>query len=118
MREVWKPFSLRDLLKPKHCVRPSGQGVAGNLLVNELASARGGRYVASMNGVMAVGAPVHQGQACTVVVSRVTLQTKRRLAQRQQILVRRTMRRMTLQAILSNGRMLEREWPLKLSVAA
>jgi len=44
------------------------------LLVDEPASARGGRYVASMNCVVAVGAPVDQRQTRAIVVRRVTLQ--------------------------------------------
>ena len=45
-----------------------------------------------MNRVMAIGAPVHQGQTRTVVVRRMTLQAERRLAYGEHVLIRRTMR--------------------------
>ncbi len=71
-----------------------------------------------MNCVMAIGTPVYQGQIRAVVVRRMTLQAERRLADLQQILVRRAMRRVTLEAILVDRRMLVRERPLKFGMAA
>src|SRR6266571_2046416 len=87
------------------------------LLVDELASAGGGRYVTTMNCVMAVGTPVYQRETRSVVVRRMTLQAESGLAQRQQVLVRRTVRRVTFQAVLGDRWMLKREGALKLSVA-
>jgi len=88
------------------------------LLVDELASARGGGYVAAVNCVMTVGAPVDQGKTRAVVVRRVTLQAERWLAHGQQILVGRTVRGMTLEATLGHRGVLEGKRPLILGMAA
>lgn len=71
-----------------------------------------------MNCVMTIGTAVDQGQTRAVVVRRVALQAQRRLAHREQVLVRRTMRGMTLEATLVDRRVLEREGTLILGMAA
>jgi hypothetical protein len=70
-----------------------------------------------MNRVMTIRATVHNRQARAVVVSGMTLQAESRLADDQQVLIRRTVRRVTFHAILVHRRMLKREWPLKFGVA-
>jgi hypothetical protein len=107
---------MRDLLRPGslYFVRQSFDQV---LLVDELASARRGNQVASMNCVMTIGTSPKQRQTGAVVVRRVTLQAQSGLADYQQILVRRSVRRVTLHAVFGHGRMLERERPLILGMA-
>src|SRR5271157_767731 len=87
------------------------------LLINELASAGGGGYVAAVNCVVAIGAPANQRQARAIVVRGMTLQAERRLADREQALVRRTVRRVTLQAVLGHRWVLIGVRPLILGMA-
>ena len=70
-----------------------------------------------MNCVMTIGTAVDQGQACAVVVRRMTLQAERRLADRQHVLIGRTMRGMALKATLIYRSMLEGKWPLIFGMA-
>jgi len=87
------------------------------LLINELASAGGGGYVAAVNRVVAISAPANQRQARAIVVSGMTLQAESRLADDKQTLVRRTVRRVALQAVLIHRRVLIGKGPLILGMA-
>jgi hypothetical protein len=87
------------------------------LLINELASAGCGGNVAAVNRVVTIGTAANQWKACAVVVGGMTLQTKSRLADREQVLIRRTVWRVTLHAVFVDGRVLIRERSLKLGMA-
>src|SRR5579864_1515083 len=87
------------------------------LLINELASSGRGGNVAAVNRVVTIGTAPNQWKACAVVMRGMTLQTESRLADREQVLIRRAVGRVTLHAVFVHGGMLIREWSLKLGVA-
>jgi len=70
-----------------------------------------------MNGVVAIGTPVDQGQTRAVVVRRMTLQAERGLAHGKHVLVWRSMSGVTLEAALVYRRVLEGERPLIFGMA-
>ena len=70
-----------------------------------------------MNGVVAIRTAPYQGQVRAVVMGGMTLQTQRRLADREQILIWRTVRRMTFLTVFIYRRMLVRKGTLVLGVA-